>query len=406
MDPFFQGFITELSEAGNQVLLIRTNDFINTFDIKKWHTGIDKDALVETVKRFSPQLIIAPNHSIPDALLQCTDCPILIYSADAPAHYASPDVIRENVDRYTFLHHWDQTFGDVCVKNFGCAREQNIHTGYYTAIKSAESEIKNNLVFIGSLGWPQIIRSRFQELTSQEELTALLAEFDEKTQVKEKWDTNFLHLLTFSERVRTLDCICDLGLKIYGWPYNLLEAVPYSIGIARCFDFTPVFTLEKTEEILNQTLIAPTLPNAQAPDGLSWRCVDVMASSACLISPPKKDLKRISPYVEIPTYQSALECRELCKKLLADEAWRREVVEGSHKAVEEHCRFTHLFKKLEAHFGLPLTSQEKGSITRAEALYPVPHNFIFRIKQTPAYKRWQKTMSFKIAKKIYRSIWP
>ena len=404
IDPFYQSFLSSLKEVGNDVLFIRTNDFIDQFDNTLWHKGVRKESLLNEVRRFDPEIIITANHSLPHEILQTTACPVLIYSADAPSHYASPDTIRSDIERYAFIHGWDKTLGEVCVTMFHCKPERNIHAGYYTAVRKEARPIKNNIVFVGFLGWPQEGRCRFLAATNQKKLDALLAEFDLKTQVKEKWEAVFLQMLTFAERVGTLDAIWELGLKLYGIPHNIMEAAPFSMGIIRSFDFSPVLTLEKTQEVLNESKIAPTLYNAQAPGGVSWRVADVMASNACLISPPKNDLKRISPYIDIPTYTSPLECRELCKKLLADEPWRQAIAEGSQKAVDEQCRFTHLFKILEERYGITLVQPGEGSVVWAEPKFWLPT--ARTIKESVWYKSFQKTKPFHVLKKVYRSIRP
>jgi hypothetical protein len=408
IDPFYQGFLSSLKEAGNDVLFIRTNDFIDQFDCAQWHFAVKKNILLEEVRRFDPEIIITANNSLPYEILRETTCPVLVYTADAPAHFASPEKIRKNIGRYAFIHGWDRTLGEVCVNHFHCKPEQNIYAGYFTAIRAETRPVRNNIVFIGFLGWPQEGRKKFKALKTRKELEQLLSDFEQKTRNSEQWDFRFLHMLTFSERVRTLDAIWDLGLRVYGNPDNIMEATPFSMGTARSFDFTPVFTLEKTQEVLNESKIAPTLYNAQAPGGVSWRVPDVMASNACLISTPKNDLKRISPYIEIPTYASPSECRELCRKLLSDEPWRRAVVEGSQKAVDEQCRFVHLLRMLEDRYGISLVKRREGSVVWAEQplRQAVLRGMAAGMKKTPAYKVFQKTAVFKVLKKMYRSIRP
>jgi len=153
-------------------------------------------------------------------------------------------------------------------------------------------------------------------------------------------------VLTSNNRIRTLDAIHDLGLKVHAWRQNFFQVIPYSMGLACCYDFRRVASVEDTEDVLNAAKISPRLYNAQAPGGLSWGVADVMASNACLISPYKKDLDLISPYIKIPNFESPGECRDLCQKLLKDEMWRRDIVAGCQKAINERSRFCHLFAKI------------------------------------------------------------
>lgn len=403
-DPFYIGFIKSLRDYGNEVLVLRTNDFLFSHDNCVCQSNIDTSQLVSDIKNFNPDLIMTPNNALPVEISNNTACPIFIYSADSPAYYANKDGIKNNIDRYMFIHIMDTTLSKACKKLFKCKDDQIIHTGYYTTVQPELRKFLNDIVFIGSIGWPQIGRHRFQQCRSQQDLQSLLNQFDTTTKNPENWDRDFLQLLTFSERVKTLDSLTDFALKIYGMPYCILESIPYSIGIARCFDCKQIITIKKTQDVLNESKIAPTLFNAQARNCLSWRVADIMASNACLISPPNNDLQWISPYIEIPTYKSPLECKELCKKLLNDDVYRGEIVKASQVAINEKCRFKHLFKILESNTKFNFISRNEGM-----ARWIKPHykfNFIYSIKQTNYYKKFKKTKYFTLAKKFYRFIIP
>lgn len=128
--------------------------------------------------------------------------------------------------------------------------------------------------------------------------------------------SDIFYVLTSNNRIKTLDNLVDLGLKIYGYPENFFEVSPFSMELAFSFDFTTVTSTKFTEHLLNSSKIGVNLYHPQAVTGFSWRVADIMASNSCLISPSKSDLARLNPYIKMPTFENPEEARILCKKLL------------------------------------------------------------------------------------------
>ena len=335
IDAFYEAFIQELAKAGNEVLFVRANGNINDFIWNK--------------KDFNPDIIIAANNEIPLSILRQTTCPVILWNSDSPAYYLHPDYIRENVERYFFANHgWGGSFVKACCQMYGCKEEQHFSVGYATSVKAEKKTIKQNIVFMGTIGWCTGAIQDFQKIKSQEEYNDFISNFTIKTQNVKEFEAKYLYVVTSNQRIKTLDALSDLGLNCYGWAANFSFALPYSIDLIKCFNPTPMYKLQDIQDEFNASLIAPTLPNAQAITGCSWRVADVMASNACLISPPKPDLQKISPYVKIPTFESPTEARELCQRLLKDDVWRSDIVAGCQKAIDENCRFINIFQRIES----------------------------------------------------------
>lgn len=389
MDPFFQNIIDALTDNGNEVFLLRLD------------LGWQNDWLPErTLKRliaFKPDLIISPNHDVPLPLLQKTICPVIAYTADSPAYFRNQDYIRKNRERYLFMHGgWENIFPEILARDYGVREEQNFFTGHMTAVKAKDCEIKRNIGFIGFIGWGFCQLDLLQKCKNNETFRAEI----QKAEDAGINSIDYTQVRTSNSRIKTLDALVDLGLECFGIPDNFLNCGAYSWELMKCFNFTQVVTTQTTEEILNSSLISPNLYNYQAPLGLSWRVADVMASNACLISPPKPDLKRISPYIDIPTYESPAECRELCQKLLKDEAWRKDIVLGCQKAIDDlELRPVHLLKIIEQVLHIPLVNQseKEGQLTDVSVFKP-----ILAIEPVKNETR-KETVSLKY--KVYYKIW-
>ena len=68
----------------------------------------------------------------------------------------------------------------------------------------------------------------------------------------------------------------------------------------------------------------------------SWRVPDIMASNSCLVSTycPALD-QDFSKWVKIPQFSNKFEAYDVCRKLLSDESWRKDIVENSKIAIKE-----------------------------------------------------------------------
>lgn len=355
LDAFFQNLVDAFCSYGNEVKILKVNDFFGWPNEKY----INQDFLVKEVQKFNPDFIFSPNHDIPLCVLKNTNCKIVVYTADSPDYFHAKDYLAGNSERYIFVHGgWENTFPDFLNKKYGIKEEQNFYIGHMTNVHAYETDVKRNIGFIGFVGWANIAIAKILKAKKQKSFEEIIREIESS----EKERITYNQVLTSNIRIKTLDAICDLGLEIYGIPANIIPVGGYSWELMKCFNFKTVVSTQDTEEILNSSLISPNLYNYQAPKGLSWRIADVMASNAVLISPPKPDLKRMSPYIDIPTFETPAECRELCQKLLKDEIWRKEIVAGSQKAIDDFFRPRHTLDLLSKILNLNLVDEKKETL--------------------------------------------
>ncbi len=376
-DPYYEALLLELKKNNHDILVIRTNDIVG-FDNESQHRGIDI-IIKEKIIQFKPELIIAANNSLPDCIYPITSCPILLLMADTTSFFEGKEFIKKHIERYTFLHcGWDSCFYNDCIRLFNSKPEQNVNIGYHTAIQAQHLDIFYNISFVGTIGWGRSADKTFLHLQNNKQLEEFIQKF-KFTNGELSQDTAILNVLTSNMRIKTLDALTDLGLNIFGWKNNMVLALPYSIELVKCFNFNPMLTLSDTQNMLNSSVISLTVPNAQAVNGLSWRVADILASNACLVSPPQKDLKTISPYIEIPTYTSPAEARDVCQRLLKDEAWRKDVVMASQKAVDEKNRFSHLLEYLQDISGITLcntTNSDHAGKFELISAASIPNRFL------------------------------
>jgi len=102
LDNFRQGFVDALRQQGNNVLVLRTNDFLKSYqDSNKLSPEIDEQKLLKAIKQFAPDVAVSMNHSgmIP-GLTDCLECPIGIWLLDGPAYLIEPDECRKRRDQY------------------------------------------------------------------------------------------------------------------------------------------------------------------------------------------------------------------------------------------------------------------------------------------------------------------
>ncbi|GAB7269608.1 hypothetical protein DZS_10010 [Dickeya ananatis] len=102
----------------------------------------------------------------------------------------------------------------------------------------------------------------------------------------------------------------------------------------------------------------------------SWRVCDILASNAVLLSCPQPDLLKLSKgYVDLPTYESPAEARDLATKLLNDPVWRKDLALGSQQMIDDKCRFEPKFKLIQdAIPGVNMFSDKAGNVEWIDGL--------------------------------------
>jgi hypothetical protein len=391
---FYEGFVNALLKEGNDVMLMVTNNFIDD----AWHTndtasGINKGLLNDAIKKFNPELVITFNNSLYEEIPKLVNCPIAIWGSDSPAIYSAQKQIKKNVDRYHFICPTGD-FYSIATKYFN-VKPERLHTVYFaTDFVTEPLEQDKNITFIGTnfsntgrikeflgqnMGYSEKERHEFRTFFSAYQKDVLKMP---KVHLKELGidsealaaipHSDLLNLVSGNFRVQTLQNICDLGLQLYGsksWD----EVLDFSLNLALCFTEQEISSVQENQNVYNQSKIGINITHAQAKNAFGWRVRDIMATNACLVSDYRAELTtQFGEYVKIPVYHTPYEARELCQKLLKDDVWRKEIVEGSQLAIEKGHRFKHRFAELEKIFGVKLEGDKKGQLIQLHAEHFMP----------------------------------
>lgn len=364
---FYDSFSQELKNCGNEVLLLNLSAYKSDYFSSNVR---NKNFLLEQVKNFNPELIIAFNNQIFDGLLENTDCPIAIFDADDYDLFSCKKLLKENIARYTmltFCESWIEKYQEV-----GFSKDK-IHY-----IPPATSIIRENLIqdknisFIGTFFWHSFTAyNNFSQNDSGREFYDLYLNFlkthdyDYRRQGSKKLlklteglsDVD-LHLF-YDIRNITLVNILDLGLNLYGVGWNMSKRFIPQLFLA--FDSKPVYSLAHNQNIYNSSKIGLSISHPQNKgNAFPWRIFDVMGSNACLVSSYSKQLiDETKGWVDIPMFHTPQEARELCVKLLKEENYRKDIVEASQKYIEKNARWDLRFKKMEEIFNLKIITDEK-----------------------------------------------
>lgn len=369
MPSFYESFIMELTNAGNEVKHCFHSHFGHQFNEPA------PTDFINNLKSFNPDLIILFNNKFYD-LSADFDCPIVIYEVDSPLYYSNKQSLKNNPDRYKFMV---PQMGSVKVLNeeLGIQKDNICCVPFFTSVKAEKIPQSTNISFIGSKfdGFYQDTAYTLfmKTLPSENEISQFrqveecikLDPFITKDKIIKKLDLksnkvinniyieHFLMILSNIKRIQTLSQVADLGLDLYGTP-NWATDLIYEPDLTLSYKHKQVYSLKHNQDIYNGSKICININHIQAVSGFSWRVSDIMASNGCLVSEHKSDLDRLFPNIPIPTFTNRYEAREVCLKLLNNENMRKDIVEQCQEVINEKCRFNNLSKTMEDFLGIDL----------------------------------------------------
>ncbi|WP_147276945.1 glycosyltransferase [Runella aurantiaca] len=371
LDSFVEGFIRSLARSGNEVLNIRTNDFVKHPITSKLIPFIDKAELQKKIKDFNPDLIITFNNSFPfEEVVSETNCPIALYVADGPDFFAFKDLISKYADRYHFFKMNENIYNTLLRSFPNINPDRFFDFGYATDFNAREVEQNINISFLGSIpNYTHQLVHYFQRKKSNALKDDFFKEFNNfKNDVFSKINVDLpdfhdhmrietlaVFLITTKDRFFTLSALSDLGLVIKGYE-TICEAGMYNYELLNSYVFDLCVSIDQSENFYNQSKISMNLPNARATDGFSWRVPDILSSNSVLLSPRTNELKKLMEgYIDLPMYESPSEAREIAQKLLKDPVWRKDISLASQQMIRDKCKFEDKFKVMEDHFNINLT---------------------------------------------------
>ena len=392
MPCFYESFIKELAERGNELLIMHHYIFARDFG-----------PLPENVRRhiadFSPDLAIIFNNAFYD-LSEYFDFPIYVYEVDSVLYYSNKDVLKSKKDRFRYIVP-QRTSVESIRQHLGVDKAQILYTPFFTSVRRENIPKTMNISFIGTRFVPyghdgKTAWNRFMctgpssvavECFKQALETVRRTPYIPQQKLMEQFQSEefdaayFLNRdemvdsLSGSIRILTLSEVADLGLVIFGTKSWVTEncADPH---IPLAYDSRAVYSLKHNQDVYNASRLAINVNHVQATTGFSWRVCDIMASDACLVSEYKPDFERCFPGVPIPLFTNRYEARELCRKLLDNKNMRRDIIARCNEIIDAKFRFENLVPLLEDFFKVSLREEKSSIPARIENVSDLPMNSV------------------------------
>lgn len=344
---FYEGLVSALRKNGNDVMEIITNDFLERpwNGSNKLRRKIKRSKVIGDIVHFKPDVIISFNNSSIEGLEREVVCPIAVWDADHFYHFNDLDLLRANKERYLFFCSQSSDILD-CQKILGADPGQCFLIKPATSIQAKPNHKKtNNIVFIGTpfgnAGEKEKLcryKNEYIELVKKMIHKEDNAENLMRTYAKKipEVDQTILDFGSVSNRNNTLAHVAPLGLSLYGGAGWLEIGLDFSLDIFNAYNPQQVYSVSQTQEVYNSSKIGLNINHTQAKSGYSWRVMDVLASSAVLVSNYSKDLAEdLGDLSKEIFYNTPQEAYIVCSRLLQDENLRKRIVSQSNEIVRK-----------------------------------------------------------------------
>ena len=364
---FFETFIKGLLKQGNDVLMFQHRAFNTKFpDI-----SID---MKDEIQAFEPDLCVLFNNAFFD-LTRVVECPILIYAADTPIF-----LLTERGNDFFFALREDSEI-DYVTENYNVSSEKIMKITSFTEVRNKELKKERNISFIGTKFSAPEAGNRLMSLCigasaeKREKIRGVLNTLCKNPFYSDQDISNLypelefynngvsvqglVALLSGEKRIHILSCIKDLGLELFG-KKDWLDDYYYDTELMLCFNDRDVVTLRDNEEIYNTSKIGISIAHTQATYGFPWRVMDIMGSSALLISDYHVGINDCFQGVEIPMYKDMFQARDLCKYYLEHEKERRDIVLECNKIIESKYRLINLLQLIGQNLDIKLLNNKKA----------------------------------------------
>lgn len=366
---YYESFAEELKKFGNEVLIL--NRILFTDAYFRSYAKEHEDFLVEEVRKFNPDLIIAFNNQIFECILENTNCPVGLFDADSSYLFSSKDCISKYIERYFMVTHyenWENVYSEM-----GFSLEKICTIKIATSCRREEKEKNKNISFIGTKFLQTVSENIRNYLTENKPniYKMLKKHWSSGSYDYEELLKEFCPDLTctkhdiaqiFDWRNYVLSSLLDLGLNLYGVGWR--DGEDNNIALMSAYDSTPKFSLKHNQDVYNESKICLSISHPQTRGyAFPWRVYDIMATSGMLISSYSSLLKeQTKDFVDIPMYNSPYDARDLCKKYLKEANMREDIVCACNDFIEKHGRWESNFRELETFFRVKLINTKAGSI--------------------------------------------
>jgi len=374
MPAFYESFINGLRDAGNEVLAFHA--YLMPYGERPKTTARIRQAIT----RFAPDLIVAFNNFGPD-FSSFYDGPIWIYEVDSPLYYDCTDAIRAHPDRY-FYFICQEDNRAVLREWFGIRDDHIVELPFFTEMHAEELPKRTNILFVGSrfvrgeFHWHKFRKSRTRSMEDVRAYREILDEIRANPFLNrqalvdrhpalglDKQDVEtMVNDLSAERRIGILSAVADLGLEYYGTS-EWLEAEGEDAELYLRFNPRKIYALQDVQDLYNASKICLNVNHLQARSTFSWRVADIMATTGCLVSEEKANLKIRFPHVPIPTFTNKFEAREQCRKLLTDPARRADISALSRQVIDESFRLRNVLDIIEDATGTSLRQKTAGSVS-------------------------------------------
>lgn len=358
---FYDGLIKGLTEAGHHCLQILTSEFL----ARPWN-GCNtpsntylKHQLFEAIKQFKPDLVISFNNSSIEGIEELIDCPIALWDADSLQFFNDKEKLRKNADRYHYMA-FSQFGVEDYITQLKVPASRVCRVPSATAVESRDEEKRYNISFIGNpffnspnltslfIKHPYLIDVDNMTLDAEKEkLEKILAHFGISISA-------YRHHHSGERRAKLISLLLDQGMHVFG-PNEWLKLAPFESKIIQSYNPSQVFSLKHNQLVYNRSKISLNISHTQNITGYPWRVLDILASSAVLLSDDKRDLQRdFSHLVNLQCYHSASEAYDLSKKILKDNQMREDLILQQNSAIETNYRWKHRLPLIQQLTGVSL----------------------------------------------------
>lgn len=377
MPCFYESLLKSLYDQGNEILY-----FSNTY----FNQDINKPPryFIEKIKKFNPELIILFNNSCFD-IAKYFECTIIIWEVDSYLYFTNKEKIKKNPNRFIYIVPQEISISNI--KNYFNVNSNNIFLlPPSTSIKAEKKTLISNISFIGTKFGNKDIANKFMALNPNKneiklfkKIIFLLEErpFSSKNDLIERFNIrsnkiiNCLYTkeiiedISAKNRIQILSSVASLGLNIYGTK-SWIDNLPFNPELVLSYKNKSVYSIKHNQDIYNSSKIGININHAQAQDSFSLRVCDIMASNACIVTQPKKELQRMFPKIVIPTYTNTREAFEICKKLLDNQSYRLDIVQQSQEIINKKYRLLHRIQDLEKITKIQLTNNNAKKNTKIQ----------------------------------------
>jgi len=420
---FYDGLRISFEKNNHDILEINLANFANDPKIDKITNNsileVVSDYIYTKIGLFKPDLIISFNHCLTKKIYEITSCPIFIWDADTPlsSWWYNTDLIKSEIDRLFFAYTTKKNY--IFFKNLWKIRDDKLFcTKLATSLDSKELNFDREICFIGSISKTislsikqYLIKIESNKIEKLEFIkiikfalrngivNSLTSDFLKNAEIK--FEEFFWYISQF-KRNGLLELLSEnFNLGIFGWT-NLDQTDKLYIY----FDKMPVFSVKNNQEIYNSSKISLNINQPQVcneESKYSWRVCDIMATNSCLVSSycPSLDWD-FGKWVKTPQFSNNFEAYEVCRKLLSDESWRKDIVENSKIAIKEGgFTFDDRVKEIEQIFNLK--KNEDSSRAKYEFLLDLEPKK--SREEIPLSIKKFKFSIFKVSKKIIRILY-